>query len=159
MKNLISFFVAVTLILTGAVFAAEKGSHPEKGSGYEEKIGSSSKSEIQAAMLNYIHNNTCEGKDKCALGLISTEFDYLHEGVKHKDGYFISCADFKAGDDVYDVDYYVKQEDATYTVVKVMLHKINGESINQILWHEEEGKGSGHEHKGSERERKGSAGY
>ena len=62
-----------------------------------------------------------------------TTFDYLHDGVKEKDGLFVSCADFKAGDDIIDVDYYVKETNGNYEVVKEVYHKKNGVEVNEVL--------------------------
>jgi hypothetical protein len=70
-----------------------------------------------------------------ALGGPKGEFDYLHAGVKEKDGRFISCADVRVGEDIYDVDSYVeKKGERQYAVVKEVLHKIKGQPAGQVLW-------------------------
>ena len=64
-------------------------------------------------------------------------FDYLHEGVKKNGDLYVSCADVKVDNDVYDIDYYVKKENGKYTIMKEVLHKINKEEINRTLWEKE----------------------
>lgn len=88
---------------------------------------------IQSAMTTFINGKLSEDKAYDIQG-VTTEFDYLHDGVKEKNGLYVSCADFKAGDDVYDLDYFVKVEDGNYTVVKEMLHKKNGEAVDTVIW-------------------------
>lgn len=88
---------------------------------------------VQRAMDTFLQGKLSEGSAYEIQG-VTTQFDYLHDGVKEKDGFFVSCADFKAGDDVYDVDYFVKAENGTYTVVKEMLHKKNGEPVDEVIW-------------------------
>ena len=65
------------------------------------------------------------------------EYDYLHDGLKIEDGLYVSCADFKSGDMVNDVDIYVKEQEGNYVVVKEVLHKKNGEEVNEVIWEKE----------------------
>ena len=90
---------------------------------------------IQRAMDTFIQGKLSEG-DAYEIQGVTTLFDYLHDGVKEKDGFYVSCADFKAGDDVYDVDYFVKADNGSYTVVKELLHKKNGEAVDEVIWEE-----------------------
>lgn len=88
---------------------------------------------IQSAMNTFLKGKLLEG-DAYEIQGVATQFDYLHDGVKEKDGLYVSCADFKAGDDIYDVDYFVEADNGTYTVVKETLHKKNGEAVDEVLW-------------------------
>ena len=88
----------------------------------------------RAAMLGFIEERVASQGGVYAIKGVSAEFDYLHEGVDERDGLFVSCADFKAGGDVYDIDYYVKEEGGVYTVVREVLHKRNKEEVNTVLW-------------------------
>lgn len=88
---------------------------------------------IQSAMNTFIQGKLSEGNAYVIQG-VTTQFDFLHDGVKEKDGLYVSCADFKAGDDVYDVDYFVKVENGSYTVIKETLHKKNGEGVDEVIW-------------------------
>ena len=81
---------------------------------------------VQGAMENFIR-----GK------LAAQEGRYDIKGVKEKDASFVSCADFKAGNDIYDVDYYVKKVDGKYLVVKELFHKKNGEAVNEVMWQQD----------------------
>lgn len=65
---------------------------------------------------------------------VEADFDFLHEGVSEKDGYFVSCADFTDGPIRYDIDFYVKRTGFGYRVVKTVLHKKNGIALNELLW-------------------------
>ncbi|MEE8184834.1 MAG: hypothetical protein V3T96_00335 [Thermodesulfobacteriota bacterium] len=89
---------------------------------------------VQGAMDRFIQDKLAKQGGTYEIRGIKAEFDYLHAGVEEEDGLFVSCADFKVGDDVYDIDYYVKAEDDKYTVVKEVLHKKNGKLINEVLW-------------------------
>lgn len=90
---------------------------------------------VQSAMDAFIRGKLSEGNAYDIRG-VTTQFDYLHDGVKEKDGLYVSCADFKAGDDVYDVDYFVKAENGSYTVVKETLHKKNESVVDEVIWEE-----------------------
>ena len=126
--KVISFIIMVFLILgSGVVFSSE-----QKGSQYavSEATPKYDKEAVQGAMLNLIHDNG----DTIVVDDKEATFDYLHDGVKEKDGYYISCADFNAGDNVYDIDYYVKDRNGVYVVERVVYHKKNGEEVNKYLW-------------------------
>jgi hypothetical protein len=89
---------------------------------------------VQAAMKGFIEERMAGQGGAYSIKGVSAEFDYLHDGVDERDGLFVSCADFKAGDDVYDIDYYVKAEGGVYTVVREVLHKRNKEEVGTVLW-------------------------
>jgi hypothetical protein len=146
---------ALRIMLVGMVLVALSAAYgiaSEKGSGYESK-GSGSAAEssdtagIQAAMLDFIHGHG----DKYEVEGVTAAFDYLHDGVKEQDGYYVSCADFTAGTGVYDLDYYVGKHNGDYSVEKIILHKRNEENVNKILYPAPEQKGSSHESKGSDK--------
>jgi hypothetical protein len=93
---------------------------------------------VQAAMNSFVQTKlTQQGGTYDAKG-VKAEFDYLHSGVKEDNGLYVSCADFIVDEEGYDVDYYVLFENATYTVVKEVLHKRNGEVVDEILWQHNE---------------------
>lgn len=151
--------VFVWLMFCSGVVAS---SHASKGSAKGSK--GASKASCQSAMLKFIAKNE-DKNGKTDLDGVMAVFDYLHAETKEIDGLVVSCADFKAEDGVYDVDYYV---DSKCKVVKVILHKKNGNLINKDITktftkgsHHGMQKGSHHEmekeHKGSaHEERKGS---
>ncbi len=102
----------------------------------EEQMSASDKGAIQSAMNTYIQEKTSADGGTYLLDGQKADFDYLHDGVKVKDDIYISCADFKMGSDVYDLDYYVRKINGKPTVVKEVLHKKNGEKIDKVLWQE-----------------------
>lgn len=107
----------------------------------EGAVSEDSKTKVQAAMKEFVDAKLAENgyvyKMKDSELDIDGEFDYLHEGVELRHGFYVSCADVKVDDDVYDIDYYVKEENGEYTVVKEVLHKVKGKSINRVLWEKE----------------------
>ena len=89
---------------------------------------------VQEAMDSYIKEKLSSQGGHYEIKGVKTEFDYLHSGVKNDGSLFVSCADFKAGNDVYDIDYYVKNTDGKYSVVKEIFHKKNEKPVNDVLW-------------------------
>jgi hypothetical protein len=104
------------------------------GSCADGKISTDEKANVQTAMKEYVDAKLAMDKNVYRIGDKRGTFDYLHEGVKEKGDIYISCADVKVGNDVYDIDYYVKKENGKYIVIKETLHKINKEEINGVLW-------------------------
>lgn len=96
------------------------------------------KKAVQGAMDNFIRGKLSAQGGTSDIKGIKAEFDYLHGGVKEKGDSFVSCADFKAGSDVYDIDYYVKKVDGKYIVVKEVFHRKNGKPVNEVLWQEDQ---------------------
>lgn len=139
MKKWIALSVLAVLVFCGSAFAEDKGSRSTADAG-EVNID---KTAIQDAMSRYIHTKTSPDTKAYAIDGVEAKFDYIHSGVKETDGLYVSCADFRAGDDVYDVDYYVAKKDGKYEVTKEVLHKKNGEDINKVLHQEGEKKSSG----------------
>ena len=92
------------------------------------------KAKVQGAMKEYVDTKLAINNNVYNIEDLKGVFDYLHEGVKTKGALYVSCADVKVGEDVYDIDYHVKNENGKFTVVKEMLHKINKEKINRTLW-------------------------
>jgi hypothetical protein len=89
---------------------------------------------VQGAMENFISGKLSSQGGLYEIKGVKAEFDYLHSGVKEDGSLAVSCADFKAGNDVYDIDYYVKSTDGKYVVVKEIFHKKNGKPVNDVLW-------------------------
>jgi hypothetical protein len=99
------------------------------------EAGGVDKSQVQGAMSAFIEEKTAQGGGAYDIKGVSAEFDYIHSGVDKKwSGLYVSCADFKAGTDVYDIDYYVSKENGELKVVKEVLHKKNGKKVNEVLW-------------------------
>jgi hypothetical protein len=116
--NLIVFIILIGLLFGISIIQA---------GGIDKKV-------IQGAMENFIRGKLAAQGGFYEINGVKTELDYLHSGVKDKDGSFVSCADFKAGNDVYDVDYYVRKIDGKYVVTKELFHKKNDKNVNEVLW-------------------------
>ena len=116
-------FTLMAVFLAGGLVACAK-----------KHMSASDNGEIQSAMNAYIQEKTSADGGTYLLDGQKVDFDYLHDGVKEKGDSYVSCADFKMGSDVYDLDYYVKEINGKPTVVKEVLHKKNGEMINTVLW-------------------------
>ncbi len=106
------------------------------GYGFAGTASAVDKSSVKAAMTEYIEAKSIGGFYGIA-GVVAT-FDYIHTGVAEKDGLYVSCADFKADKNTYDIDYYVKEEGGKYVVVKEVFHKKDGKKVNRVLWSEKE---------------------
>jgi len=92
------------------------------------------KAEVQNAMQSFIYDKLAAQDGNYYIDGIQAEYQEIHEKVKEKEGLYKSCVDFKADDDLYDIDFYVKKEGNKYTVVKEVFHKKNGEAVNKVLW-------------------------
>ena len=101
------------------------------------KISAEEKLNVQVAMKEFVDNKLAKNGNVYKIEDKNGVFDYLHEGVKKSGGVNVSCADVKVGNDVYDIDYHVKNENGKYTVVREVLHKINKDKINRTLWEKE----------------------
>lgn len=95
------------------------------------------KEKVQGAMTKYIEAKTAQNNGVYNIKGVDAEFDYIHSGVDTKGSLYVSCADFKSGSNVYDIDYYVTVEHGEFSVVKEVLHKKNGKKVDEVLWQAE----------------------
>jgi RNA binding exosome subunit len=102
-----------------------------------DKLSADEKSKVQGTMKEYVDDKLAKNGNVYKIEDKSGVFDFLHEGVKKNGDMNVSCADVKVGNDVYDIDYYVQNENGKYTVMKEVLHKINKEEINRTIWEKE----------------------
>lgn len=126
-NNRMAYILAVTLTLLMAVLVGCTGTATPSP---EEKLA------IQSTMNDYIQTKLASGGGTYDIEGTKSQFDYLHDGVKQDGDIFISCADFKSGTDVYDIDYYVKDVNGQLKVVEEVFHKKNGDKVNRTLWQE-----------------------
>ena len=101
------------------------------------KMSTDEKKKVQGAMKVFVDDKLAKDGNVYKIEDKNGVFDYLHDGVKKGGDLHVSCADVKVGNDIYDIDYYVKKENGTFTVMKEVLHKINKEEINRTLWEKE----------------------
>jgi hypothetical protein len=102
--------------------------------GYIGQAGEIDKKVVQGAMHNFIRGKLSGLGGVNDIKGVNAEFDYLHKGVKKRGDLFVSCADFKSRTDVYDIDYYVREINGQFFVVKEIFHKKNGKPVNEVLW-------------------------
>jgi ABC-type antimicrobial peptide transport system permease subunit len=98
------------------------------------KVSKEEKEKIQSVMKGFVRAKLLKNNNIYKIEDLDGVFDYLHDGVEKKEGLYVSCADVKVGADIYDIDYYIKEENGRYTVVKEVLHKKNDEKINKLIW-------------------------
>lgn len=123
--------------LFAVILAGCKGEVKEGEEAMEAEVMAIDTAAVQEAMSNFIQQKLEVFEGMYPIDDVEAKFDHLHAGVNQMDGYYASCADFKVGEDVYDIDFYVKAENGEYTVVKEVLHKKNGEAVNEVLWEQE----------------------
>lgn len=56
------------------------------------------------------------------------DFHTVHR--KDENTYYV-CVDFKDGDALYDVDFYVEATDDGYAMSRHFLHKVDGEDVTE----------------------------
>lgn len=89
---------------------------------------------VKGVTKEYVDAKLAENQNVYKIENLKGVFDNIHDEVDSKGGLYVSCADIKVGNDVYDIDYYVKKANGKYAVVKEVLSKVNGKKINRILW-------------------------
>jgi len=122
------YFILLVIVFAGIVASCKKQEQEQVKEKEIDKVA------VQTAMDSFIQEKLSTQEGTYDIKGVNAKFDYLHDGVKESDGLFVSCADFKAGEDVYDIDYYVRTENEKSSVVKVMFHKKNGEIVDEVLW-------------------------
>ena len=136
MKKTVFALLAITLLAFGC---SKSGETDKTDSDATEATAAANDNEaIQAVMMAYVDSKLAANDSMYAIDSMNGAFDNMHEGVKEIDGWYVSCIDVKVGDDVYDVDLYVmKQDDGSYMVGREVLHQINGEAADKVLWESE----------------------
>jgi hypothetical protein len=97
-------------------------------------VSKEEKEKIQSVMKGFVRAKLVQNNNIYKIENLDGVFDHFHEGIKKQGGMYVTCADVKVGADIYDIDYYVKEENGRYTVVREVLHKKNDEKIDKLLW-------------------------
>lgn len=92
------------------------------------------KTAAQAVMKAHIDKKVAAGNGAFVVKGVKTAFVKMHKDVLNKDGFLVSCAEFKAGNNLYDVDIYARGSGSQYVVVMEVLHKKNGQEAGERLW-------------------------
>ncbi len=128
-RTLSMFPLLAATLASGCAICSTELPAEAPASGLDATPAAGSGAAAQAAMAGYIETRTAGGVyrhyDPVDGRLLTLTFDHLHEGVKAKEGFQVSCADFVDQDGrTIDMDYFV--DPATGTVVQGILHKIDG---------------------------------
>jgi len=86
---------------------------------------------IKVAMENYIQGNTIDGLmyvyDSVDGKLLKLNFDKLHDGIVDKNGFYVSCADFKDQNGrKVDIDFLVRPAGDGLITTQALVHAIDG---------------------------------
>lgn len=136
MKKTVFALLAITLLAFGC---SKSGETDKTDSDATEATAEANDNQaIQAVMMAYVDAKLMANDSMYAIDDMNGAFDKMHEGVKEMDNWFVSCIDVTVGDDVYDIDLYVMtQDDGSYMVGREVLHMINGEASDKVLWESE----------------------
>ncbi len=136
MKKTVFALLAIALLAFGCSKSGESGKTDSDAT--EVAADANDNQAIQAVMMAYVDAKLAANDNAYAIEGVNGAFDNMHEGVKEMDGWSVSCIDVKVGDDVYDIDLYVKtHDDGSYMVGREVLHMINGEASDKVLWESE----------------------
>lgn len=86
---------------------------------------------VQKAMMEHIEQTLMDERyviyDAVAGKLLRLRFDQLHKGIVKKGPFYVSCADFVAGDMRYDLDFLVApRPQGGYRVLQALVHAAAG---------------------------------
>lgn len=128
-KRVLIVMAFVYLAVAGTGTASEKNA----GAGGEADAAAT-KVGVQAAVLDYINEEACEVHGICKFGTIMARYSRLLDGVEKKDGFYVARAEFRAGKNIFTIEYHVKEQDGSYTVAKEIVLARNGDPVNEVLW-------------------------
>ena len=120
MKTPVTFLVFCSIFVANIVVA-----------GNDASIKGELRSNIKAAMLTYVTENTIKGQyviyDSKKGELKRLKMTKLHDGIVKKGEFFVSCADFvDQQGKVYDLDFLVSPNGNGHRVIQAIIHAENG---------------------------------
>lgn len=98
--------------------------------------------DVRQAVQSYIENTFCDASGHCYVYGVKIKFDHLDSNILEKDGFFVSSAFFIDSNDVYVLDFYVRNLGGAFSVEKVLFQKRNEQTMNVIIWDKSGKKGS-----------------
>ena len=120
-----AFFVTVLLLSPAPTFADEGAKVPEETAAQvRQAIESHVKKDI-ALKDSFLLIDPHTGKP------MSLTFDHVHQGVKKVNGEYVACVDFQREGQMYDVDFFVRQQDGEWEVSRLHVHKVDGKEVAQ----------------------------
>jgi len=86
---------------------------------------------IKASMNQYINKQTIDGAlyvyDSVDGKLLKLKLDELHSGIVEKNGFYVSCADFKDQNGrKIDIDFLVRPSGDQLVTTQALVHSVNG---------------------------------
>ena len=132
MKNILFRLITVltfvsTLPLSTYVFAGD-----------DPSIKGDLRANIVSSMSQFVNKQTINGKmhlyDAVAGNMLNMEFIELHKGIVNKEGFYVSCADFKDQHGrAIDVDFLVLPSNGKLITTQGVVHSINGDKRDYHL--------------------------
>ena len=127
MKRMLTVLIAMTLMMGLSIHAAD-----------DPSIEGATRKGIQKAMNDHIQANKVDTKyviyDAVANKLLKLDYDYLHDGIIKKGGFYVSCADFNDNTGTtYDIDILAVEQNGTFKVVDTIVHKVGDEKRTYTL--------------------------
>ncbi|MBI4455783.1 MAG: hypothetical protein HY644_07780 [Acidobacteria bacterium] len=103
----------------------------------QQSVSPQQKAAVSKAITDYVQRDQqLKGaflvKDKKAGAVRELKFDHVHSGVdKTADGRYVACVDFKQGNKVLDVDFYLKPATSgELQLSDIRIHKIDGKDVS-----------------------------
>ena len=128
----LSFLALLALMVsaTGCSVAQEETS--------SEETTSEETTDVKTVISDYIEQDrNLKGafliRDEKAAIVRELQFDYVHDSVNETDdGKYLMCVDFKEGEKVLDLDFYVTASPSgELSVSDIIIHKIDGKDVTK----------------------------
>lgn len=126
-NKFVPFFLSFLFLCAAVAFA-----------GPAEEVSAEKKAAVKKAITEYIQQDqSIKGafliKDKNSKAVRELKFDHVHDGVHQiEGGQYYACVDFKEGEKVLDVDFYVKPATSgDLKVSNIVIHKVDGKKVDQ----------------------------
>lgn len=101
-----------------------------------EEVSAEKKTAVKKAIAAYIQRDQAiKGafliKDNNSNAVRDLKFDHVHDGVHPVEGgQYYACVDFKEGEKVLDLDFYLKPTSSgDLEVSNIVIHKIDGKKV------------------------------
>lgn len=117
---IISLIAVVALVVPYSATAAD-----------DPTIAGAERKAIQESMRHYIRDNTVADTfyvfDAVEGKLLRLNLEKLHDGIVRKDGFFVSCADFRDQNGrLVDIDFLVVPDGSEMQAVHAVVHAVDG---------------------------------
>lgn len=103
----------------------------------QQNVSPQEKTAVSKAITDYVQKDQqLKGsfliKDEKVGAVRELKFDHVHAGVDPTaDGRYVACVDFKEGNKVLDLDFYLKPASAgKFEISDIRIHKIDGKDVS-----------------------------